>query len=137
MTLTDRPYVLIVEDDDAIRLPLEKFLELRGFAVQSTLTAGQALDAIARRVPDGAIVDLRLPGGSGRDVALAIPPPAPVVIFSGVPQESGGVERSRPNTRLILKPFSLVMLVETLKKMMEAAKAQSPEPKPQSPEPKA
>jgi DNA-binding response OmpR family regulator len=116
--MTDRPYVLVVEDDDAIRLPLEKFLELRGFAVQSAITAGEALETIARRLPDGAIVDLRLPGGSGRDVAQALPAAIPVVIFSGVPQEAGGVERSRPNTRLILKPFSLVMLVESLKKMI-------------------
>ena len=116
--MADRPLVLIVEDDDAIRLPLLKFVELRGFDVASALTAGQALDAIGCRMPDGAIVDLRLPGGSGRDVVLAIPPPTPVVIFSGVPHEAQGLDRIRPYTRLILKPFSLVMLVETLNRMM-------------------
>ena len=114
----ERPLVLVVEDDDAIRLPLEKFLRLHGFDTTSATTADQALDLIARGLPDAAIVDLRLPQGSGRDVVVSIPPPTPVVIFSGVPQDADSLDRLRPHTRLVLKPFSLVMLVETVKKML-------------------
>lgn len=114
----ERPVVLVVEDDDAIRVPLEKFLRLHGFDTKSATTADQALDLIARGLPDAAIVDLRLPQGSGREVVVSIPPPTPVVIFSGVPQESDNLDRLRPHTRLVLKPFSLVMLVETVKKML-------------------
>ena len=53
-------------------------------------------------------------------VVLSIPPPTPVVIFSAVPEESARLEEIRSNTRLILRPFSLVMLVETLKRMIDA-----------------
>ena len=48
------------------------------------------------------------------------------IIFSAVPEESGGLEQMRPNTRLILKPFSLVMLVETLQRMIDAAARNDP-----------
>jgi DNA-binding response OmpR family regulator len=115
-----RPFVLVVEDDAAVREPLQKFLALRGFEVQSAETADRALAILSERRPDGAVVDLRLPQGSGEEVILSIAPPIPVVIFSAVPHESNRLEQIRPNTRLILKPFSLVMLAETLKRMMAA-----------------
>ena len=121
-----RPLVLVVEDDLAVRGPLEKFLALHGFDVVSADTADGALDRLAEKPVQGAVIDLRLRQGSGREVVVAIPPPIPVIIFSAVPEESGQLERMRPNTRLILKPFSLVMLVETLQAMIEAAARKDP-----------
>ena len=64
------------------------------------------------------MVDLRLRRGSGRDVVIATPADVPVIIFSGVPSESAELERIRPRTRLIEKPYSLVLLVETLEEML-------------------
>jgi hypothetical protein len=65
-----------------------------------------------------AVIDLRLRRGSGRDVVTAVPAEVPVIIFSGVPSESSELERLRPRTRLIEKPYSLVLLVETLEEML-------------------
>ena len=121
-----RPLILVVEDDGAVRAPLEKFLGLQGFDVVVAESAEAALIRLRVRPIQGAIIDLRLPQGSGREVVLSIPPPTPVIIFSAVPEESGGLERMRPNTRLILKPFSLVMLVETLKRMIDAVERKDP-----------
>jgi DNA-binding response OmpR family regulator len=116
-----RPLVLVVEDEAAVREPLRKFLRLHGFDVVTAVTADEALDCLDRRVPDAAIVDLRLPRGSGRVVVVTAPPQVPVIIFSAVPGESSDLQRIRPNTRLVEKPFSLVMLVEILEKMIAAA----------------
>ena len=119
-----RPFVLVVEDEAAVREPLVKFLSLHGFEVAGAETAPQALAILAERRPDAAVIDLRLPQGTGQEVILSIAPPTPVVIFSGVPHESSRLEEIRPNTRLILKPFSLVMLAETLRRLMEASAAE-------------
>ena len=43
-----------------------------------------------------------------------------------MPEESARLEQIRSNTRLILKPFSLVMLVETLKRMIDAVERKDP-----------
>jgi DNA-binding response OmpR family regulator len=122
-----RPLILVVEDDAAVRAPLEKFLALHGFDVVTAESADAAQIRLRIRPIQGAIVDLRLPQGSGREVVLSIPPPTPVIIFSAVPEESGGLEQMRPNTRLILKPFSLVMLMETLQRMIDAAARNDPD----------
>jgi DNA-binding response OmpR family regulator len=119
------PVVLVVEDDRGVRRPLEKFLEMNQFKVVTAETADEAIDAIRHHKPNAAIVDLRLARGSGRDVVISMPAGTPVIIFSGVPSESAELERLRPRTRLIQKPYSLVMLVESLRDML--AKAAQPE----------
>jgi DNA-binding response OmpR family regulator len=121
-----RPLVLVVEDDNAVRAPLEKFLALNGFDVVSADSVDAALDRLAEQPVHAAVVDLRLGQGSGREVIVSIPPPTPVIIFTGVPDESGKLEQMRPNTRLIQKPFSLLLLVETLQRMMAAAARKDP-----------
>jgi len=112
------PLVLLVEDDHGIRRPLEKFLEMSDFSVVTADTANDAIDAIQRHKPHAAIVDLQLSRGSGRDVVISMPAGTPVIIFSGVPAESAELERIRPRTRLVRKPYSLVMLVENLREML-------------------
>jgi DNA-binding response OmpR family regulator len=111
--------VLVVEADHEVRLPLEKFLELNNFRVITAETADAAIAAIHQHRPAAAIIDLRLSSGSGRDVIVAMPAGAPVIIFSGVPEESAELERLRPRTRLVQKPYSLTMLVDALREMLE------------------
>ena len=110
--------VLVVEDDVSVRRPLVKFLEMHGFAVVTAETAEDGVELMKTGRLAAAIVDLRLKRGSGRDVVGAAPAGVPVIIFSGVPSESAELEHARPRTRLIEKPYSLVLLVETLEEML-------------------
>ena len=91
------------------------------FHVATAETADEALDAIREFRPAAAVVDLRLARGSGRDVIVSMPPEVPVIIFSGLPTESSDLETIRPHTRLIVKPYSLVLLVEALEEMLGQA----------------
>lgn len=124
MAIDASTIVLVVEDDHGVRRPLEKFLEMNQFRVVSAETADEAIDAIRQHKPHAAIVDLRLARGSGRDVVISMPAGTPVIIFSGVPAESAELERLRPRTRFVQKPYSLVMLVEGLRDMLKASQAQ-------------
>jgi DNA-binding response OmpR family regulator len=117
--------VLVVEDDLSVRRPLVKFLEMHGFAVVTAETSDEGLEALGKNQLVAAVVDLRLKKGSGRDVVIATPAEVPVIIFSGVPSESAELERLRPRTRLIEKPYSLVLLVETLEEMLTESKSAS------------
>ena len=117
--------VLVVEDDMSVRRPLVKFLEMHGFATVTAETTDEGLDELKKHRFVAAVVDLRLRRGSGRDVVVAAPGDIPVLIFSGVPSESAELERLRPRTRLIEKPYSLVLLVETLEEMLTERKQAS------------
>src|SRR5882762_9328370 len=110
--------VMVVEDDVSVRRPLVKFLEMHGFVVVTAETSDEGLDALKKNRVLAAVVDLRLRRGSGRDVVISTPADVPVIIFSGVPSESAELERVRPRTRLIEKPYSLVLLIETLEEML-------------------
>lgn len=119
------PVVLVVEDDSAVRQPLVKFLQMRQYTVVTAETADEGLDAIRTHRPAAAIVDLRLRRGSGREVVVSAPPEVPVIIFSGLRSESADLETIRPNTRLVEKPYSLVMLMDTLEDMLEQSRGNS------------
>src|SRR5437763_16617152 len=117
--------VLVVEDDVSVRRPLVKFLEMHGFSVVTAETADEGNDMLRKNRVVAAVVDLRLRRGSGRDVVVSTPPDIPVIIFSGVPSESAELEHLRPRTRLIEKPYSLVLLVETLEEMLAETGSQN------------
>lgn len=111
--------VLVVEDEHGIRNPLEQFLNMRGYEAVCADSVPEALDLLRARRPDAAIVDLGLKQGSGRDVIVKIPSPIPVIIFSGMKAESSELERLRPRTRMVEKPYSLTLLVEQLDEMID------------------
>ena len=129
MTKDAARLVLVVEDDLSVRRPLVKFLEMHGFSVVTAETADEGLVALRKHRLTAAVVDLRLKRGSGRDVVVSVPSEVPVIIFSGVPSESAELDRVRPRTRLIEKPYSLVLLVEILEEMLaESASSQDLHP---------
>lgn len=114
--------VLLVEDEPGIRQPLEQFLRMRQYDVVCADSAQDALHLLRSHRPDAAIVDLHLKEGSGRDVIVNIPARVPVIIFSGMRSESADLERLRPRTRMVEKPYSLTMLLEQLEEMLVRSK---------------
>lgn len=60
--------VLIVEDDDPIRVPLKEFLEEEGFEVHAARNGREALAVLSRIAPPGLILlDLMMPLMSGSE----------------------------------------------------------------------
>ena len=125
MARDSHPVVLVVEDDSAVRHPLVRFLEMRQFAVVTAETAEEGVEAIRQHQPQAAIIDLKLKRGSGREVVVSMPPGVPVIIFSGLRSDSGNLEVTRPRTRLIEKPYSLIMLMDALEDMLDQARNES------------
>lgn len=114
--------VLLVEDEPAFREPLEHLLRQRSYEVVTADAADTALEILEQRRPDAAIVDLQRKRGSGREVVVRMPTKAPVIIFSGMPSESGELEQLRPRTRLVEKPASLTWVLNTLDEMLSDAR---------------
>jgi len=80
------PSVLLVEDDERFRERLGRALTSRGCDVRAVATVDEALAAARLESPELAVVDLKLPVGSGLDVVRglhAIDPTTRIVVLTG------------------------------------------------------
>ena len=60
--------ILVIDDDADVLAMLRSLLEREGFSARVALTRQEALAEIARKLPDGLIVDILLPDGSGYEL---------------------------------------------------------------------
>jgi two-component system response regulator RegA len=100
--------VLVVDDDATFRSRLARAFESRGFDVRSASDGAIALDLARTESPEFAVVDLRMPGGSGLDVVRelkAIDPTTNVVVLTGYGSIATALEAVRLGaTHYLTKP---------------------------------
>jgi DNA-binding response OmpR family regulator len=60
--------ILVVDDDDLIRTVVTERLRRTGFEVVAAADLAEARAAVARALPDAALLDIRLPDGDGTDL---------------------------------------------------------------------
>ena len=68
----DGARVLVVDDDPQLREALTRALELDGYEVATASNGAQALEAIGRRRPDVAVLDVMMPYVGGLDVCRTL-----------------------------------------------------------------
>ncbi len=118
--------VLLVEDDDAVRIAAAQTLELAGFRVQ-TLGAAEPVCGIVREDFPGIVVsDVRLPGMSGLELlhfCRENAPDVPVILITGHGDISMAVKAIHDGAYDFMeKPFSVERLVEAATRAMEKRK---------------
>ena len=64
--------LLIVDDDDPLRMRLSRAMEKKGFQVKDAKTVENAIKMVESNPPKFALVDLRLEDGNGLDVVKEI-----------------------------------------------------------------
>ena len=84
---SDVTRVLVVDDEDTIRLVLAKYLRTRGFEVATAESGDSALETLAGSRFDIMLCDVRMPGLSGVEIvplALEADPDLGIVMLSAV-----------------------------------------------------
>lgn len=113
--------VLVVEDEETIRMILHDYLAGEGYHVLVAENSEQAFKILAEKPHlDLMVTDFRLPGGvSGvaiADPAVKLRPDLKVIFISGYPAEvrdsDSPIARRAP---LLAKPFDLASLHEQIK----------------------
>jgi len=90
--------ILIVDDDEPFRLALRNAFVRRGYEVLLAGSPAEADATVRDRPPQYAVVDLRMPGGSGLDVVRALrglAKPPQVVVLTGYGTIGTAVEAIR------------------------------------------
>ncbi len=106
---SQRPTILLVEDERAITEPLAEALEREGFDAAVAETAAEALRAAGSRSPDLVLLDIGLPDGSGLDVCreLRRESDVPIIMLTARGSEAdrvAGLELGADD--YVVKPFS-------------------------------
>lgn len=103
--------VLVVDDDATFRTRLVRAFESRGFEVRAANDVSVALEMAKTESPELAVVDLRMPGGSGLDLVRelkAIDQATNIVVLTGYGSIATALEAVRLGaTHYLTKPADL------------------------------
>lgn len=117
----DAPYpILIVEDDELMRVSLEDRFRLEGLAAVSATTVDGARILLASPPKPGLVMtDVRLPDGNGSmvfELCQTLHPPVPVILMTAFATVADAVRLVKAGALDYLeKPFDLDELVELVK----------------------
>jgi len=122
-----RPSVLVVDDEEAIRNALERYLTRQGFDVRTVGSAAEALTALGERPPELMLCDIRMPGMSGIDLvpqALATDPDLAVLMLSAVNDAtSAALCIQRGAMDYLTKPVDLADLSRAVQRALKSRAA--------------
>jgi PAS domain S-box-containing protein len=119
--------ILLVEDEDAVRVPARKFLEEHGYRVLEATNGEDALRVLQRH--EGApvdllITDLVMPTMGGKELAQrfrALKPEAGVLYTSGYTTAAVGEDGTlEPGTAFLQKPFTPDVLARRAREVLDA-----------------
>jgi DNA-binding NtrC family response regulator len=117
-----RERLLVVDDDKLIRDILSERLEKKGYRVVRAGSLEEARTAIARSLPDLAILDVKLPDGEGTELLpeLAEAEGVPCIMMTAHGTVTSAVEALRLGAEDFLeKPFSMDRLDTTMAHVLE------------------
>jgi DNA-binding NtrC family response regulator len=118
--------ILVVEDEDQLRQGIVKMLRKTGFQVFEAAEGSSAIKLLRR---DGAkidvvLLDMTMPGASGREIiaaAVQAKPDVKLVLTSAYSQEMIASSMSAPQIHsFIRKPFQFADLLKTLRSSLSS-----------------
>jgi len=114
--------MLVVDDEETIRLALGKFLKTRGYDVHTAESGPAALEHLERNRFVLMLCDVRMPGMSGVEVvpkALEIDPDLAIMMLTAVNDAPTATEAlSRGAYDYLMKPIELVDLQQAVERAL-------------------
>jgi signal transduction histidine kinase/CheY-like chemotaxis protein len=121
--------ILVVDDDDDVRLLTAAMLEALGHEVREAPNGAIALAMAEEEAPDFIVLDYAMPGINGATVAKRMRKmgiAAPILFASGFADRPTLAKAVGKNAHVILKPYSLTALAEAIAETERAAAGQTP-----------
>ncbi len=116
--MSNKPLVLVVEDDDAIRRAIVDALSFDGYETVEAATVDDGMNAAVQSPCNLVLLDLVLPGGNGRnglDIlqhARRARPTLPIIILTAMGDEGDRVKGLKLGADdYVVKPFSVKELL--------------------------
>ena len=119
---TQKPHVLVVEDDRAVRDSLRRSLEFNGYQVSLAEDGAQALAGIAQIAPDAVVMDVMMPRLDGLETTRALRAvgnKVPILMLTArdaVDERVDGLDAGADD--YLTKPFALDELLARLRALL-------------------
>jgi DNA-binding NtrC family response regulator len=124
-----QPFVVIIEDDEAVRRALALGLEQHGCTVHTSASADEGLKHLAAITPDLVLLDYRLPDADGLELLEKIRrqcPDLPVIMMTGYANVETAVKAMHLGAYdYVSKPFDLEQMLFVVNKALEAKRVRS------------
>jgi diguanylate cyclase (GGDEF)-like protein/PAS domain S-box-containing protein len=126
---TQRPLILVADDDPSTRLLLREALEYSGFAVSEAKNGTEAIAAFAAESPEMVLLDVRMPEVDGFQACAALRrmpggDTVPILILTGLDDiESIKQAYEAGATDFASKPINLFILTHRVRYMLRAKRA--------------
>jgi two-component system phosphate regulon response regulator PhoB len=119
---TSPRHLLVVDDEPHIGLVLRPYLEQLGYRVSFARSLAEARAVVRAAVPDGMLLDLHLPDGSGLDFLRDLrardgTARLPILVLTAEGEERVLREARRLGAALVTKPFSPTKLSQRIATM--------------------
>ena len=112
------PRILVVDDDENIRIVFKMNLENRGYEVDSAANGQEALDKASRRFYNIALIDIKLPDMEGTALLNTLNEKLPKmkkIIVTGFPTIENAMKAVNEGADgYILKPVKMEALIEII-----------------------
>jgi len=120
-----KPKVLVVDDDDAIRIMVERVLKREHYEVDAARDGHEAIEKLTRNDYGTVLLDLMMPRVDGHGVLRYLESerkaPRPwVILMTANMQSANETKDAKPVFRVLSKPFDINKLVAHVKDTHEA-----------------
>lgn len=130
--MIEKPHILVVDDEPAIRLTLETGLSLKGFRVSSASSGREAFSFLEKQKFDAVLCDILMPDGDGLKLAQnirEIDNDLPLILMTA----QGSVETAvkaigEGASDFIAKPFEIANVAALMRRHLEARREKRIEP---------
>ena len=118
--------VLVVDDDESIRILIKRLLSRHGFAVETASDGGVALDMLSSAGYDALVLDLMMPRVDGFTVLRQLIATNPdlvsrTVVATAYPRDVTKQQLDEV-CRVIIKPFDTMELVQAVQECADHAR---------------
>jgi DNA-binding response OmpR family regulator len=120
--MTTQKTILIVDDEDRLRLSLSLILQKENYRVKTAATAEEALECLKVQECDLMFLDLNLPGMSGIDLLVQLhrlAPQMPVLILTAYAALESAIQAVRLGARdYLIKPVEPVLILRRVEEIL-------------------